>query len=61
MITLRIPVDVARFLYSLIEWQLVATNQPTTKRKLGARLKLNLAELFDTLAFEISTAGQGER
>lgn len=57
MITVKLPIDVARWLYSLIEWQLFGTNQTTAKRKLSAKLKNNLAELFDTLAFEITMTG----
>jgi hypothetical protein len=59
VITLKVSVSVARWLYSLLEWQLLATNPTTTKRKLSAKLKSDLEELFDTLAFEITTAGKG--
>ena len=55
MIAIRIPLNVARWLYSMIEWKLLGSNPTPPKHKLSKTLKQQLEALFDTLAFLITT------
>jgi hypothetical protein len=57
MITVKMPVSVGRFMYSVIEHFLNNASLGTFMPRLTPKQRAELVEFFDALAFEISTAG----
>lgn len=56
MITIRIPISVGRFLYSVIEWMILHGNLADFKPKFTVSQRRALSEFHDTLFYELTMA-----